>query len=488
MKKVFVLMFFFLMSLTLPLANATIDVVGGNKGISISGTSKLRLHISCEMGHSHAYTSQCQTDPPTGHSERTNIPSKVTLTMSGTASGYGAAGGAFRKAVIDGETVADWNGDVGEQYETLKTQGVCGFNGTSPEAYTEDKTIDFDVYGDSTEKLGADHKWSATAGIYTRGIEWIGTATSSVSVGALVDLDETPSLSVSATTSSGLTMKYQQAQDRGWSGKTVNDVPWEVVALYKCHTCGGNSESSSAWLRLSSAHSHHFVCGGCGKHIKCKNNKGDHVEVSCPLGPNNQICSYGSYYKCSPHTHDYGSSSGSNPTGSTPPSDGTPNCPDCTSHCSPPCLCSNSGTCNGTVSYHACGEHETTVSGDHSLQASCSLTNASGQSCTVTSFYACQSHTCVFPAPPPPPPTVSCGRSGCSESVSSSNEHRVGPCSGCSQSYWSCSWSASYWENEHRLRTCRYGTCGNTWRRCQSSTPNCLSPNRQGERCWAADP
>ena len=97
MKKVFVLMFFFLMSLTLPLANATIDVVGGNKGISISGTSKLRLHISCEMGHSHAYTSQCQTDPPTGHSERTNIPSKVTLTMSGTASGYGRA-----QAVIQG--------------------------------------------------------------------------------------------------------------------------------------------------------------------------------------------------------------------------------------------------------------------------------------------------------------------------------------------------------------------------------------------------
>ena len=170
------------------------------------------------------------------------------------------------------------------------------------------------------------------------------------------------------------------------------------------------------------------------------------------------------------------------------PTDGTPNCPDCTSHCAPPCLCTNSGTCNGSVYYHVCGEHETTVSGDHSLQASCSLTDANGNSCTVTNFYACQSHTCVFPAPPPPPPTVSCGRSGCSESVSSANEHRVGPCSACGQSYWSCSWSASYWANEHRLRTCRYGTCGQTWRRCQSSTPNCLSPNRQGERCWAADP
>ena len=31
-------------------------------------------------------------------------------------------------------------------------------------------------------------------------------------------------------------------------------------------------------------------------------------------------------------------------------SDATPNCSDCTSHCSSPCRCTNSGTCNGTVS------------------------------------------------------------------------------------------------------------------------------------------
>ena len=43
------------------------------------------------------------------------------------------------------------------------------------------------------------------------------------------------------------------------------------------------------------------------------------------------------------------------PTGSTPPppsppTDNTPNCSDCTSDCSSPCICSNSGTCGGTVS------------------------------------------------------------------------------------------------------------------------------------------
>ncbi len=63
---------------------------------------------------------------------------------------------------------------------------------------------------------------------------------------------------------------------------------------------------------------------------------------------------------------------------------------------------------------HACGVHETTVSGDHSwvyrecpsghahyacdgsnhsVQATCLETNANGDSCTVTGFYACQTHT-----------------------------------------------------------------------------------------------
>ena len=32
-----------------------------------------------------------------------------------------------------------------------------------------------------------------------------------------------------------------------------------------------------------------------------------------------------------------------------PPTDNTPNCPDCTSDCSSPCSCMNSGTCGGTV-------------------------------------------------------------------------------------------------------------------------------------------
>ena len=227
MKKVFLFLTIFVLISPLTLSRGTIEVVGSNAGISISGPSILRKQIKREVGISHAYTSECQTDPPTGHPVNITIV-PVTLTVSGTVSGYGAAGGAFRSAVIDGETVADWNGAVGEQSQTLDTVGVCGFKGTTPKAYKEDKSISFSLHGESTQKLGTDHQWSATAGIYTRGIEWIGIASSSVEIGLLVNLNKKPELQVYAKKSGGETMRYQQARDRGWSSASDRDE-WEVT-------------------------------------------------------------------------------------------------------------------------------------------------------------------------------------------------------------------------------------------------------------------
>ena len=460
MKKVFLFVSFFFLVLTPYLADSTIEVVGTNEGINISGPSTLRKFIRCNMTDSHDHTASCDTDPPSGsHTERTNIPSKVTLTVSGVVSGYGAAGGAFRSAVIDGETVADWDGDVGEQSETLDSVGICGFAGTSAKAYKENKTIDFSVSGDSNETLGTNHQWTATGGIYTRGIEWIGTASSSVEVGLLVDLDETPNLQVSATSSTGTLMKYQQAKDKGWSSTSSNDT-WKVVPLYSCSKCGGNSQSSSEWLRLSDAHSHHFICGGCGKHVKCERSRGNHVEVSCPLGPNNETCSYGSYYKCSPHTCAYSGTPSA-------PTDNTPNCQDCTSDCSTPCSCTNSGTCGGSqASLHPCNIHNTSESGDHSYQASCSSTDENGSYCTGINFYAC-SHSHTYPDPPanpptPSPTTIACGAAswtGCSVKSSDGEACLVDPCdSGCGSFYWSCSSGGVSWHKTPR--TCKRENCG----------------------------
>ena len=167
------------------------------------------------------------------------------------------------------------------------------------------------------------------------------------------------------------------------------------------------------------------------------------------------------YFTCEhstcPVSNTHWSGSGSGSGGSTPPSGGNP----------PPSML-------------ACGIHSSGTSGDHSLQASCSSSNANG-SCTGTGFYAC-SHSHDYPSPPPPT-TVSCRRSACNASVSSSTEHRVGPCSACGSSYWSCGTYASYSENQHRSRTCRRSGCGNTWQRCTSSTPSCNA--KSGSGCWA---
>ena len=112
-----------------------------------------------------------------------------------------------------------------------------------------------------------------------------------------------------------------------------------------------------------------------------------------------------------------GSGGGSQPPSGSqlPPTDNTPNCPDCTSDCSSPCNCTNSGTCGGTVStppsgstppspsYHACNVHETSVSGDHSYISSCSSSNANGTCQNSSGYYACSPHSHSYPSPPPPP-------------------------------------------------------------------------------------
>ncbi len=105
-------------------------------------------------------------------------------------------------------------------------------------------------------------------------------------------------------------------------------------------------------------------------------------------------------------------------------------------------------------SMHACGVHEDWQSGDHSwitpacgdsthagyacqigsshtnLQASCTATNTSGQTCTVTSFYDCQNHTHQYPT------LVPCRNRSCGQLVTNKWEHVVTCRNG--HRYWSC--------------------------------------------------
>ncbi|MYA69654.1 hypothetical protein F4009_15925 [Candidatus Poribacteria bacterium] len=129
---------------------------------------------------------------------------------------------------------------------------------------------------------------------------------------------------------------------------------------------------------------------------------------------------------------------------------------------------------------------------DHSLQASCTSTDANGNYCTVTNFYACDSHTHSYPAPPPtptptPPPeptptptppsptTVACGArgwTGCSIRSSDGNACLVDPCdSGCGSYYWSCSTSGVSWHKTSR--TCKRANCGASYTNCTRGDGTC---------------
>ncbi len=138
------------------------------------------------------------------------------------------------------------------------------------------------------------------------------------------------------------------------------------------------------------------------------------------------------------------------------------------------------------VAYHAyasCGisGHYVCDSLTH-VEEQCSNTS-NGVRCTYQ-FWRClhpsvpsygPSHTCVYP--------VSCGRSACTQTVSSSTQHSATCASG--HSYWTCKSSDV---NLHITRTCRYSECGKSWERCSTvgGTPICDKPWRKqnGLRCW----
>ena len=140
-------------------SQATIRVVNGNAGLTLSGTPTIIGYEECRM-NTHVHSSACGNTPPTGgHTENAIWPSKtVHVTVSGVVSGYGWAGGAFKEAVID-------DVPIGEQSEVLDEVGIFGFIGPIRKAYTEDKTIFFSVSGTSKETpRDRPHHWTATGG------------------------------------------------------------------------------------------------------------------------------------------------------------------------------------------------------------------------------------------------------------------------------------------------------------------------------------
>ena len=92
-----------------------------------------------------------------------------------------------------------------------------------------------------------------------------------------------------------------------------------------------------------------------------------------------------------------------------------------------------------------------------------------GASCTYLTYYSCSPHTHTYPAPT----TVACGGNGwtgCTEQVSSENDHYVSSCSNCSNSYWTCRPVHGAVKHEPP-RTCARNGCDNTFTLC--SRPPC---------------
>ena len=155
-------------------------------------------------------------------------------------------------------------------------------------------------------------------------------------------------------------------------------------------------------------------------------------------------CNASSVYACSGHPGSCGSGSGSGfGSGSTPPAptaptDNTPNCQDCTSDCSSPCSCSNSGTCGGTVTDNT--------------------------------------------------PDCSYCTDGCSSCQSSSDDDDDDDTTTCSAGH-SYNPNSTYAVNLHRDRTCRFSGCGNSWQACSISgwSPLCNNAYRKskGWKCGA---
>ena len=277
---------------------------------------------------------------------------------------------------------------------------------------------------DAPSGLDTTYSWSSSGRGDTYSSYWRGSASVGVTTthGVTTSHNGIGFLSTAALLKSGQVTWSQSSLVQNGEGGTGGGS-WKVVHKERCRVCKDEV----------GMHEHQRLCYGCLEWYECYKHPGDHIEVSCPQ-LNGLYCSYMSYYKCSPHTHNYSSGSST---------DNTPNCPDCTSHCSSPCSFSNSGTCNGSIYTPP-----------------------------------------TPPAPTPPPPTtVACGGAawtGCTASVSSRTEHHVPSCTHCGSSYWTC----SQWAYRHTTEnTCRRPGCGVTYYACQNGP--CTSTWGTHDYHWA---
>ena len=446
-----------------PAGESTLSI--GDPSISASTGEVVKYEI-CGMT-SHQHTSTCESsyyDHPVTSTWKPR--DTVDIRISTEASGYGLARAILSKVIID--RVPKIGGSAGNEPSTRsKYVGDCGVIATfwpwstHAQAYTETKTV-YCHYTHPAGAVGSNHQWTADGSVEAYSVEWSRSGGGSVGLevsGGVSGKDPNFTTTLTGSTHKGISSSYSGTPTivKPYPGAGVTSG-WKVSRGAKC----GNDLCTS-YGDMKGPHDHHAICGGCGIHIKCKRRPGIHVlHATCPK----PHCDALNVWECS---HTCGSDSGSS-GGSNPPSDGTPNCPDCTSHCSSPCSCTNSGTCGGTVTDNTpdcsyctdgCSSCDPPTDGTPNCP---DCTSHCSSPCSCTSSGTCNG-TVTTPPPPPPTPTLE-------------------TCSACNASYDPDSSSAV---NLHRERTCRFSGCSQTWRRCQGSAPICSKPyrKRNGLNCYA---
>lgn len=356
-------------------------------------------------------------------------PREVGVSISATVYGHG-----YAKATMNSASIGSWSLSDSE-YSTADAGSGPVFFGVTVQRMGE-ATVSHKTTSELTHKDKGNYNWSGNGSVERFAAEW-------------------REGSSSGFFNFGTTGKWHFVGVG--SNNADGNGSWSVIHNYECQSCNTLSDDPlTAPHKLKTWKCGHSTMG-------CLSASHGDTTITCPLGPNNQTCDYGSYYPCSPHEHVYSSSSGS----------GCANAPGQT-------YCNDKGSCatrSGSGVPGVCGHEWCSCSSNGSNPPSGSTPPSGGSTPPSGGGSTPPSGGGSTPA------MVECSRGGCNSMVLTSTDHR----SSCNQghTYWpGCPAHANTWWHQsstHTEKTCRRYGCSNKWYPCQRTKPNCSV--RRGRLC-----
>ena len=365
-------------------------------------------------------------------------PSAVYVSLTVDVSGVGYIGGSVSSSLgsttVSGITV----GTVSEDADENPTYVPASHTITVAETYSTHPAVNLSsALWLKDGVVGGDWNWNGSGSATITGVGWFSNSTGTISFPPQVGMssggqwDTTTSQPVTVTSGNGdwhvrlndstVTICTQVTCDDRVNTEDEHYIPCPTTTCGKYWKCQPEKEVHAEW-----------PCIGCGISYRICDNSFHVFEESCSTDTN---CISTDFWKCL-HTHDYGRTT----------TDNTPNCSGCTSDCSSPCSCTDSGTCGGTVTDNTPNCDDCT-DGCSSCQQLCGASSWTG--CTIMS----SGGTACY--------VLKCGQ-------------------GCGNDYWTCSSSGVAYHAP--TKECRRFGCDNSWSNCQKAAPNC---NVASGKCWA---